>query len=49
MRLTVVHEEGVVGSGSNDSNLDSVFGIPSSETVEDAVESYCVSTTYIQQ
>jgi len=35
-RLTVVHEEGMVGTGSNDSNLDSVFGIPSSETVEDA-------------
>lgn len=29
------HEEGVVGSGSNDSDLDSVFGIPASETIED--------------
>lgn len=29
------HEEGVVGSGSNDSDLDSVFGIPAGETIED--------------
>lgn len=29
------HEEGVVGSGSNDSDLDSVLGIPAGETIED--------------
>lgn len=29
------HEEGVVGSGSNNSDLDPVFGIPTGETVKD--------------
>jgi len=38
-KLTVVHEKGVVSTGSNDSDLDTVFGIPSSETVENAVDS----------
>lgn len=29
------HEEGVVGSGRNNSDLDPVFGIPTGETVKD--------------
>lgn len=31
----VVHEQGVVGSGSDDSDLDSVLGIPTGESIED--------------
>ena len=31
----VVHEQGVVGSGSDDSDLDSVFWVPTREAVED--------------
>ena len=31
----VVHEQGVVGSGSDDSDLDSVFWVPTRESVED--------------
>lgn len=34
-----MHEKGVVSTGSNDSDLDAVFGIPSGETVENAVDS----------
>lgn len=31
----VVHEQGVVGSGSDDSNLDSVLGIPTCVSIKD--------------
>lgn len=34
--LTVVHEESVVGTRGDDSDLDAVLGIPSGETVKDA-------------
>lgn len=35
LRQLTYHEEGVVGSGSNDPDLDPVLGIPTGETVED--------------
>lgn len=45
--LTVVHEESVVGTRSDNSNLDAVFGIPSSETVKDAVTNNPSSVIYV--
>jgi hypothetical protein len=33
-KRTIVHEEGVVGTRSDDADLDAVLGVPSGETVE---------------
>jgi hypothetical protein len=30
-----MHEEGMIGTGADDANLDAVFGVPSSESIKD--------------
>ena len=34
----VVHEQGMVGSGTDDADLDAIFGIPAGETIKDIHE-----------